>query len=117
MIQPLSHPPKDAHIAACGLFCTNCGKFAKGSCAGCQEAPGFGRCAVRLCCAEKHITNCAECPDFKAPRDYRECKKVHNVISRVISLFTGSDRPSALALLRDKGQDAYLAAKRASGKM
>ena len=60
---------------------------------------------------------CAECPDFRSPRDYRECRKVNNFIAKTISLFTGSDRPAALALLRDHGREKYLAVKRETGKM
>ena len=117
MGQIISEPPVGEHIAPCGLFCTNCGKFKRGRCKGCQIEPGFGRCSVRLCVIEKGITTCAECPDFQNERDFRECAKVNNFISKMIALFTKSDRPVALALLRDKGRDAYLQDKRASNKM
>jgi hypothetical protein len=117
MAEPISTPSADAHIAPCGLFCSNCGKFRKGRCKGCQVEAGFARCSVRACCVERKIETCAECPDFKPPRDYRECPKVNHFIAKMFSLFTGSDRPAALALLRDQGREKYLAAKRASGKM
>ena len=103
-------------LAPCGLFCGNCGSLKRGRCKGCQVEPGFKRCPVRLCAVEKKITTCAECADFKAPRDFRECRKIHNPISRVISFFTGSSRPAALALLRDKGLVAYLAEQQAKDK-
>jgi hypothetical protein len=117
MTNTVSNPPPDAHIAPCGLFCTECGKFKRGRCKGCQVEAGFSRCPVRRCCVERQIATCAECADFKAPRDYRECRKVHNPISRVIGFFTGSSRPDALALLRNKGREAYLAEKKRAGKM
>ena len=117
MAEVISSPQSDLHIAPCGLFCTHCGKFKRGRCKGCQIEPGFTRCPVRRCCVERRITTCAECPDFPAPRDYRECPKVNNFIARAISLFTGSDRPAALALLRDRSREQYLAVKRESGKM
>jgi len=116
-MQAISNPPPDAHIAPCGLFCTNCRKLLAGKCPGCQVAPGFGRCAVRLCCIDKGITTCAACPDFAAPRDFRECKKLNNLVSRFFALLFGSNRPAALALLRDGGLEAYLTAKRQAGKM
>ena len=117
MAEPLSSPPADAHIAACGLFCTNCGAFKKGKCAGCQIGPRyFRKCAVRACCAEKGITTCAECDEFGAPRDYRECAKLNTFVARVFSLFFGSDRPAALAMLRDRGRDIYIEEKLKSGK-
>ena len=114
---PFSEPAADEHIAACGLFCSNCRRFDKGRCQGCQVQAGFSRCAVRKCCAGKDIETCAACPTFQDGRDFRECPKVNNWISRAIGAFTGSDRPAALAVLRDRGREAYLSLHRASGKM
>jgi hypothetical protein len=112
----MSSPPANAHIAPCGLFCSNCGKFKIGKCQGCQITAGFSRCGIRICCAEKKIATCAECADFPAPRDYRECRKVNNFIAKIFAVIFKSDRPAALALLRDQGREAYLKAKRESGK-
>jgi len=117
MGEVLSSPAKDSHIGPCGLFCTNCGKFKRSRCYGCQLQPGFKRCPVRLCCVGRRITTCAECDDFQSPRDFSECPKVNNFIARTISLFNGSDRPVALALLRDRGRERYLAVKRETGSM
>ena len=116
MLPILSQPSADAHIAACGLFCTNCGAFQRGRCQGCQIAPPFSCCPVRGCCVEKKITTCADCDEFRAPRDYRECKKVNSWIAKIFRFIFRSNRPEALTLLRDQGREAYLAAKRASGR-
>jgi hypothetical protein len=115
--QAISQPPAEAHIACCGLFCTNCGAFKKGKCQGCQIAPRFARCAVRACCAQKGIANCAACPEFAAPRHYRECPKLYNFIARAMAFVFRSDRLGALTMLRDQGEAVFLTAKRASGKM
>jgi hypothetical protein len=112
----LSQPPRDEHIAACSLFCSGCGRFQSGKCEGCQIRPGFAQCRVRGCCADRKITGCHECPEFAAPRDYRECGKVNHWIPRLISLFTKSDWPRYLTILRDEGKGPYLAAKRARGR-
>ena len=66
------------------------------------------------CCAEKKIATCASCEEFAVPRDYAECTKVNSFIAKV---FTSSNRPAALAMLRDQGEAAYLAEKRQCGKM
>ena len=116
-VQQISNPPPDAHIAPCGLFCTNCRAFKKGKCKGCQLEPFNKRCGVRRCCVDKGIETCAACDELAAPRDYRECKKLHNFIAKIFALFFGSNRPAALALLRDSGEEAYLSSKRESGKM
>jgi len=95
MAEAISNPPGDAHVAACGLFCTNCRKFKKGKCKGCQVEPGFARCAVRQCAIEKKITTCAECDEFQSPRDYCECRKVNNFIARIFQFLFGTNRPAA----------------------
>ncbi len=117
MSQVISNPPQDAHVAACGLFCSNCGKFKRGRCKGCQIEPGFKRCAVRLCCIEKGATTCADCNEFEAPRDYHECGKLNSVIARIFSFIFGTNRFAALTVLRDRGKEAYLASKEGTKKM
>ena len=118
MLPILSQPPEDAHIAACGLFCTNCGAFKRKKCKGCQVSPDFFNCCpVRQCCAEKGITACSDCSSFGSPRDFRECKTVNSFVAKLFALVFRSNRPVALAMLRDQGRDAYLCEKRASGKM
>ena len=88
----ISNPPVNEHIAACGLFCTNCGKFKRGRCQGCQEVPGFQRCSIRKCVIEKGITICAECDEFASPRSYAECKKINNLIAKIFALILSPDR-------------------------
>ena len=117
MMPILSEPGRDAHIAACGLFCTNCSRFKSNKCQGCQVAPPFKSCPVRKCCAEKSVTDCGQCDEFAAPRDYRECKKLNNIISKVIGFMVGSHRTAGCAMLRDQGREHYLEHKAATGKM
>ena len=59
-VQIMSEPAADEHIAACGLFCSNCRAFKRGKCKGCQVAPGYASCAVRGCCIAHGITRCGE---------------------------------------------------------
>lgn len=107
----------DEHIASCGLFCSNCGAFKKQKCKGCMVSPMFASCSIRKCVIKKGIITCAECPDFKAPHSYKECKKLHNFISKVFAVVFKSDRIGELTMLRDQGKEAYLAEKRRTGKM
>ena len=117
MLPVLSQPPEDAHIAPCGLFCTNCRAFQRKKCQGCQVSPTFFHsCPVRRCCADKGITVCADCDSFSSPRDFRECKKVNSFIAKLFALIFRSNRPAALVMLRDQGRNAYLREKWASGK-
>jgi hypothetical protein len=115
-LKELSRPPVGAHVAACGLFCSNCKRFRAEKCRGCQIAPIFRSCPVRLCCESQDLTGCWECRDFK-DRDYQECNKVNNRVSRIISFFTKSDRAAALATIRDRGLKAFIESRKISGKM
>ena len=117
MVETICQPLRDAHVAACGLFCTNCGAFKKEKCQGCMIKPWYGSCKVRACCVTKGIQSCAACDEFKAPRDYRECPKVHNFIAKMFGLMFGSNKTAALVMLRDQGLEAFLADRRQSGKM
>lgn len=80
-------------------------------------APRFTRCPVRECCIEKRITTCVACNEFQAPRDFRECRRLNSLIAKLFGLMFGTDRPKALAVLRDEGHEAYLQQKRESGRM
>ncbi len=113
----ISRPPEDEHIAACGLFCTNCGKFKKGRCQGCQIEAGVKSCKIRSCCIEKEITTCADCDEFAAPRSYKECKNINNFIAKIFALIFRSDRPAGLAMIRDEGAPAFIEYKRLVDKM
>lgn len=112
----LSRPAADEHIAACGIFCSNCSRFKAGKCEGCQVEPGY-ECATRDCCIEKVIIGCWKCEEFKAPADYRECGKINTFMSKVWKLLYKVDRPAALAMLRDQGNEAFLEIKKESGNM
>ena len=114
MTEALSNPPKDAHISACGLFCTNCRAFKKEKCPGCQIKARFSSCGVRKCCVEKDITTCAECDGCA---DYNDCKKVNNFIAKVFKFLFKSDRPAALTMIRDRGRAAFIADRQTRGKM
>ena len=112
----LSRPEPSKHVAACGLFCSNCSRLKSGKCKGCQIEPGYD-CATRDCCIEKSIKGCWKCEEFKAPADYKNCKKVNTFMGRVWKLIYRADRPTALTMIRDQGEEAFMELKKKSGKM
>lgn len=93
-------------VAKCGLYCGACGAYLKGRCPGCAGNGKAAWCKVRACCGERNYGSCAECADFER---YEDCGKLNNLISRVISLFTRSDRPASLARIKKAGRAAYAA--------
>ena len=57
MLPVLSQPPADAHIAACGLFCTNCGAFDPEEVQGLPSFPGlFQSLPSKAMLSDKGIT-------------------------------------------------------------
>lgn len=51
----------------CGLHCTECEYKESGGCNGCKNMNGklfWGECPVAVCCQNKGLTYCGECPDI-----------------------------------------------------
>jgi len=93
-------------VAKCGLYCGACGAYLKGRCPGCAGNDKAAWCKVRACCRERNYATCADCSDYAA---FEDCGKLHNFISKTISLFTRSDRPSSLRRIKETGCAAYAA--------
>ena len=93
-----------ALVARCGLYCGACGSYLKKRCEGCFKNEKASWCKIRTCVAEKGIATCAECSDFKNPKD---CKKFHNFISKMFSLVFRSDRPACIARIEEIGISRY----------
>lgn len=66
------HPIKKLEVihmvdSRCGLHCTGCGYKETWGCSGCIETNGHpfhGECPVAVCCQNKGIVHCGECPDI-----------------------------------------------------
>jgi hypothetical protein len=117
MIVQISNPAPDAHISACGLFCSNCKQFLKKKCGGCQIKPAWEKCEIRKCVIEKEHTHCSECSDFASPHSFKECNKINTLLGKVISFFFRSNRPAALAMIRDEGVEVYLKSRQGTKRM
>ena len=93
-------------VAKCGLYCGGCGAYLKEKCPGCAGNEKASWCKVRACCLERKFSSCAECGDYSA---YEDCRKLNNFISRLIGLFTRSDRPASLRRVKATGLAQYAA--------
>ncbi|MCF8228811.1 MAG: DUF3795 domain-containing protein [Bacteroidales bacterium] len=58
-------------IGSCGIFCSACYSYQKGTCLGCgsenrnQQRISKWNCRIRNCCKqEKHLNYCFECKEF-----------------------------------------------------
>ena len=101
-------------VAHCGLVCSECGAWRKGKCGGCHgDKPMFTNCPVKRCGAEKKLSCCADCPDF---RDLRACRKLNSFIAKVIGFFTRSNRIGNLERIRQMGLDGFKAERAAGPK-
>ncbi len=101
-------------IAACGLYCGNCGRFKKDKCPGCTTNTKASWCKIRSCCIEKEIANCSACKEFVDPG---ECAKYNNLISRVIGFFTATDRSLCIDFIQQNGEEKFAAMMTENNKM
>ena len=101
-------------IAACGLFCGNCGKYLKEKCPGCAANTKATWCKIRSCCIKKNIANCSACQEFVNPA---ECAKYNNFISRVIEFFFSSDRSLNIDYIRQNGEEKFVAIMKEDKRM
>ena len=90
--------------ACCGLYCGACRSHLGGKCDGCRENSKATWCKVRSCCAEKHVSTCAECAEFPDPR---ACGKFNNVMSRLFGLVFRSDRAACIAQIKRLGLEGH----------
>ena len=65
----------------CGLRCEDCSFKRSHNCGGCIATNGHpfhGECPVALCCQQKNLTHCGQCPDIPCAllTDY-SCDPVH----------------------------------------
>ena len=64
----------------CGLHCTGCEFVENCGCGGCIKTNGhpfYGECSVAICCQEKGVTHCGQCPQFPCQqlKEYSEDKE------------------------------------------
>jgi len=101
-------------VAHCGLVCSECGAHRNGKCGGCQsDKPMFANCPVKRCSAEKKHSCCADCLDF---RDLRGCRKLNNLLAKVLGFLFRSNRIGNLERIRQLGLDDFKAERAAGPK-
>ena len=91
-------------VAACGLYCGACKSLLKGKCQGCAQNEKASWCKVRTCCKEHGWASCAECKEFKDPR---ECAKFDSFIARMVGFVLNSDRARCIDQIRAVGPEAF----------
>ena len=101
----MNEQKKDVLLACCGLLCSQCGAYKKNKCQGCSsDKPMNLHCKVKPCVQTKGCQTCAECDDFE---DLKECKKLHNFISRFFAFVFRSDRIGNLNRIKEIGADKF----------
>ncbi|MGA2090476.1 MAG: hypothetical protein ABSH12_03315 [Endomicrobiales bacterium] len=92
-------------VAKCGLYCGACKKYRKGICEGCAGNVKATWCSVRKCCTAARIASCAECSICTTVND---CSLFNNFFATVFGFIFRTDRAACIAMIRDKGYDAYV---------
>lgn len=88
----------------CGLYCGACGSYLKERCPGCHENTKAGWCKIKVCCEDNEYQTCADCKEFENPS---ACGKFNNFMSKLIALFTRSDRVACINRIKDLGVQGY----------
>lgn len=92
-------------LAHCGLVCSSCGMFTKGRCQGCHsEKPMMRNCKVKTCCIDHQLSTCAECGEFA---NLKQCRKLHNLISKIFGFIFRTNRIGNLNRIREVGLDQF----------
>jgi hypothetical protein len=90
-------------VAFCGLYCGACDSYLKGRCPGCRENTKATWCKIRTCCMENGYSTCADC----TKTELKDCKKFHNLISKVMGLVFNSDRSACIGNIKEKGLEVF----------
>jgi hypothetical protein len=91
-------------VAYCGLYCGACPQFVKAKCQGCQKNDKATWCQIRVCCAEKSFSSCAQCKDFS---DVNNCKKFNNFFSKLFAFIFRSNRKACLERIKVVGLEKF----------
>jgi len=95
-------------VAYCGLECSECGAFKKLKCQGCHsDRPMFRSCPVKKCAVSRTYSTCAECGDFE---DLKGCRKLNNIVSRLMGFVFRTNRIGNLHRIREIGLERFKAA-------
>ncbi|UCG88529.1 MAG: DUF3795 domain-containing protein [Gemmatimonadota bacterium] len=94
-------------VAFCGLYCGACKLYLKGRCPACHENAKATWCKIRTCCLENDYSSCAACTEFEDPKD---CRKFHNLFSKVISFLLRSDRRACVLQIKELGLEGHAGA-------
>ncbi|MBN1256790.1 MAG: DUF3795 domain-containing protein [Planctomycetes bacterium] len=101
----MSTEEKEVIVAFCGLACSQCGAYRKGKCEGCfSEKPMYRRCPIKKCNLENNYESCADCTSFE---DFRHCKKLNNIISKIFGFIFRSNRIANLEEIRRIGLEKF----------
>lgn len=91
------------NVAYCGLYCGECEKLKKGTCAGCYGNEKATWCEIRKCCRKNDYATCADCKIMPL----KECKKYNNFIAKAIGFVTWTDRSKCLDRIKGIGLEAF----------
>lgn len=94
-----------AIVACCGLVCSECGAFKKSRCQGCHsEKPMFKNCPVKKCVSDNSFKTCAQCGAYS---NLKQCRKLHNPISRIFGFIFRTNRIGNLEQIRADGFEKF----------
>lgn len=79
--------------------------FIKGKCQGCHSDKPMNRnCEMKACSIERGYFTCASCKDFG---DFKQCKKLYNLVSKFFGFIFHTDRIGNLNRIKEIGLDNF----------
>ena len=110
----MSEKPENLIVAYCGLVCSNCGMYIKGKCQGCHsDKPMNTNCKMKACAIEHEYVTCADCQDYE---ELQDCKKLNNIVSKIMGFVFRTDRIGNLYQIRELGLEVFKEKKFEEGK-
>jgi hypothetical protein len=100
-------------VAYCGLYCGACPRYLKDRCPGCHDNHKATWCKIRSCCVEHGYASCGSCEEYTDPHD---CRRFHNLLSRVVGFVLRSDRRACVEQIKELGLEGHATAMAELGR-
>ena len=80
--------------------------FRKGRCKGCHgDKPMYKGCPIKACVKDNNYDTCADCEEFYS--EFRDCRKLNNLISKICGFVFRSDRLGNIDRIRAAGLEKF----------
>jgi hypothetical protein len=76
-------------------------------CSGCRKGGGSSTCKIRICALEKGLTDCSECDQLIACRNFEQLEKTNPKIKEDLMKLRGADRERTIEKWTDESRKRW----------